>query len=98
MRRHSELLFAAFWPTLFIAVIGYAVTTAAEFLLSNPVMSLLEGWHVLVPGWHTSHDHAVLIACLAVAVPPWIWLASRFYRNAYRTEAALDRESRSDGA
>lgn len=77
---------AAAFVTLAIAAVALTVAILCEYLLSVPIVDLLERLRVLAPDWRQGHDAAVALWCVAIALPPGLYFSILFYRHARRVE------------
>jgi hypothetical protein len=86
----SRAVSAAF-VTLSVAAVAVTVAILCEYLASVPIIQFLERLRVLGPDWHDGHTAAVALWCVALTLPPAVYLSCGFFRRALRIEEAVDR-------
>lgn len=82
---------SAAFVTLAVIAVGITFAVGGEYLLSVPIVDLLQSLHVLAPDWRDGHTATVGLWCAAVTLPPAGWYARAFFRHALEIERKVDR-------
>ncbi len=86
----GRIVSAAF-ATVAVVAVGVTFAVSGEYLLSVPVVDALQGIGLLGAGWRDGHTATVALWCVALTLPPAVYLSRGFFRHALRIEQAVDR-------